>query len=269
MIPSELKAYLKEIGKKPNKSLSQNFLIDPNITRKIIELADVTQSDHILEIGPGPGALTKALLETGAHVYAVEKDQVFADNLSRLQNGKLKVYSQDFLKFPLNSLPKRTKIVANLPYHITTPILEKTFSSPNIYSLTIMVQKEIAARMRSNGGKEFGSLSIFVQYYSKYLDSFLVPSACFYPAPKVDSTVIRLDLKEPPQIDPIDFFELVHAAFQKRRKMLTSSLPFSKELIQEALIAIDIRPDARPEVLSFDKWVELFKKTKQLLLKSK
>lgn len=269
MSPSELKAFLLELGKKPNKRLSQNFLIDSNITRKITELANVNENDHILEIGPGPGALTKVLLDTGAHVSAVEKDREFAESLNRLQNGRLKVYSQDFLKFPLNLLPKETKIVANLPYHITTPILERAFSSSTFSSLTIMVQKELSQRMRSNGGKSFGSLSIFVQFYSKYRDSFDVSRSCFYPVPNVDSTVIRLDLKEPPKLDPADFFELVHAAFQKRRKMLSSSLPFPKELTQEALTMIGVRQDARPEALNFEKWIELFKKTKELLLESK
>ena len=269
MILSELKIYLKDLGKRPNKGLSQNFLIDPNITKKIVQLADVQSGDHILEIGPGPGALTKALLDTGANVYAIEKDEAFAESLSRLQNGRFKVYAADFLEFPLSSLPSNTKVVANLPYNITTPILEKAFSTPLFSSLTIMVQKEIADRIRSTGGKSFGSLSVFVQFYTEYLGSFPVPRSCFYPAPNVDSTVIRLDLKDTPKIDPIGFFELVHAAFQKRRKMLSGTLPFPKNLTQEALVAIGSRPDVRPEALSFEKWVALFKKTRELLLQSK
>lgn len=255
MILSELIPFLKNLETRPKKSLSQNFLIDPNIVRKIIDTADIEPNDAVLEIGPGPGFLTQELLKKGAHVYAVEMDDTLAEQLSRFQNGRLHVFAADFLKFPLETLPKNIKVVANLPYHITTPILEKLFEH-SFSSITIMVQKEVADRMAAaSGTKTFGSLSLFVQFYATIHSSFTVPPTCFYPQPKVDSTVIRLDAKTPPSIPAIPFFHLVHKAFQQRRKMLTSSLALSKELVRNALIAIGARPDARPETLSFNQWV--------------
>lgn len=265
MILSELTAFLKEIQKSPKKSLSQNFLVDGNIIRKTLELADVRDGDNVLEVGPGPGSLTKALLDRGANVYAVEIDRAFAEHLHRFQNGKLQVFGGDFLKFSMENLPRNMKVVANLPYHITTPILEKIFSGP-FSSLTIMVQKEIRDRMNAKEGKNFGSLSLFVQFYSSYVDSFIVPPGCFYPKPKVDSAVMRLDLKEAPNIAPQLFFHCVHTAFKKRRKMLTSSLPYPKTFLQEALRKVGVRPDARPEQLPLEKWVRLVEEIRQFLL---
>jgi 16S rRNA (adenine1518-N6/adenine1519-N6)-dimethyltransferase len=266
MILSELIPFLKNIEARPKKGLSQNFLVDPNILRKIVQTADVSPTDSVLEIGPGPGALTKALLETGARVYAIEMDALFAKELRRFQSDKLTVFEADFLKFPLESLPRNLKVVANLPYHITTPILEKIFAQP-FSSLTIMVQKEVADRMSAPpGSKTFGSLSVFVQFYSQLHSFFPVSPSCFYPRPNVDSTVIRLDTRPLPDVDPTPFFFLVHKAFQQRRKMITSSLPFPKERVKIALQEIGIRPDARPEMLSLDHWIRLTKQLSDLFL---
>jgi len=256
MILSELIPFLKSIQASPKKSLSQNFLIDPNIIQKIVELAEVGPEDPVLEIGPGPGALTKKLLEKGASVTAVELDRAFAQSLQRLQNGKLSIFENDFLKFPMDTMAADIKVVANLPYHITTPILEKLFASP-FSSITIMVQKEVGVRMMANPGtKDFGSLSLFVQFYSKVHSAFNVPASCFYPKPKVDSTVIRLDATPIPDTNP---FHIIHPAFQQRRKMITSSLQFPKEEIRSALSAVGARIDARPEMLSLNQWIEFAK----------
>lgn len=256
MILSELIPFLKSIDARPKKSLSQNFLVDAHAIQKIVAMADVKLDETILEIGPGPGALTAELLNRGARVIAVEMDRVFAKELHRLQNGKLTIFEADILEFPFEQLPKNIKIVANLPYHITTPILEKVFAS-SFSSITIMVQKEVADRMMAQAGeKEFGSLSVFVQFYSQCNGSFKVPAGSFYPQPKVDSTVIRLDSKPLPNVDPTHFFSLSRKAFQQRRKMLTSTLPYEKDDLRQALNAIDIRTDARPENLSLEKWVE-------------
>ncbi|HSX11131.1 MAG TPA: 16S rRNA (adenine(1518)-N(6)/adenine(1519)-N(6))-dimethyltransferase RsmA [Chlamydiales bacterium] len=248
---------MDRIGARPKKHLSQNFLIDPSTIRKILDLAQVRPGDHVLEIGPGPGALTTALLEAGAHVHAVEIDTAFATELHRIQSDQLTVYEADFLTFPMKRLPAHFKVVANLPYHITSPILEKLFATP-FTSLTLMVQKEVATRMASPPGtKDFGSLSLFVQFYSHLHSSFTVPAHCFYPRPQVDSTVIRLDTRTLPPVDPLHFFSLVHKAFQHRRKMLTSSLALPKDQVRQALTTLGIRPDARPEALSLDQWVAL------------
>lgn len=262
MILSELIPFLKSVETRPKKGLSQNFLVDAKIVEKIVNLAEVKPGDIVLEIGPGPGALTKALLERGARLFAVEMDPVFAKELERFQNGQLQVFLADFLKFPIERLPKNFKVVANLPYHITTPILEKLFAS-SFSSITIMVQKEVAERMKAQeGSKVFGSLSLFVQYYTKVLSSFDVPPTCFYPQPNVDSTVIRLDAAPLPDIEPEFFFSLVHKAFQQRRKMITSSLSLPKEQIRGALEEVKARIDARPETLSFNQWVQFAKKIK-------
>lgn len=255
MILSELIPFLKDLEAKPKKRLSQNFLIDPNIVQKIVATAQIQPGDRVLEIGPGPGALTKALLEQGAHVYAVEMDPLLAKALERLQNGRLTIFEADILQFPLTSLPPQLKVVANLPYHITTPILEKMFET-SFSSLTFMVQKEVADRMEASAGsKTFGPLSLFVQFYTKKKSSFRVPASCFYPRPKVDSAVIRLDQQTTPDVPAEIFFPLVHKAFQQRRKMMTTSLLLDKEKVKEALKQVGMRPDARPEDLSLQAWV--------------
>lgn len=263
---SELIPFLKRLETRPKKGLSQNFLIDLNVVDKIIDLAAVTEDDVILEIGPGPGALTKALLKTNATVIAVEFDTLFARELERLQNGKLEVFHADFLKFPLSNLPENIKVVANLPYHITTPILEKLFTH-SFSNLTIMVQTEVANRMKAKPySKEFGSLSLFVQFHSNVHSSFNVPASCFYPVPKVGSTVIRLDKAPLRDVNESHFFSLVHKAFQKRRKMITSSLDIPKEKVREALLKIGARVDARPEMLGLDEWIMLSKELAEFIL---
>lgn len=253
---SELISFLNELGTTPKKWLSQNFLIDSNIVKKIVQTADIQKGDVVLEIGPGPGALTSLLLELGATVYAIEKDPIFAKALSRLQteDQRLHVYCADALEFPIEQIPFR-KVVANLPYHITTPLLEKCFACA-FTSLTLMVQKEVADRIfAKNGTKDFGSLSLFAQYYAYLKSHFTVSSGCFYPKPSVDSSVIHLVSRPPLKSD--HFFPLMRRSFQQRRKMLTSSLrEFAPaEQIKKALQTISFRDDARPEMLTLDQWL--------------
>lgn len=261
---AELITFLQRMDARPKKSLSQNFLIDANVVRKIVETAEIQPGDQVLEIGPGPGALTAQLLRAGASVTAVEKDTLFAKELSRFQtpDKRLTIYATDFLQFPLQQLPPRLKVVANLPYHITTPILEKLFTAPFPFSsLTIMVQKEVADRMAAPAGtKVFGSLSLFVQFYTQFHSSFVVPNSCFYPKPTIDSTVIRLDSRPCPPVDPEAFFTLVHTAFQQRRKMLSTSLQklYATAHVKETLRCLSLNPDARPEVIPLDQWVQLY-----------
>lgn len=264
MKPTELIAFLKEHDRHLKKSLGQNFLIDENILRKIIHSASIQPNDTVLEIGPGAGALTSLLLEK-AKVIAVEKDDFFADKLKRL-SGNLTVYQQDILKFDLSVLPKNVKVVANLPYNITTPILSSLIEHHEHFdSLVIMVQKEVGERITAKPkSKAYGSLSIFLQFYSDVSYEFTVSRNCFLPKPKIDSAIIKLTLKTPPLKDPAPFFKVVRKAFEKRRKMLSSSLKefLTKEEIENALKALQLNPKARPEDLSLDQWLRFYQAIK-------
>lgn len=270
--PSQLQAFLQELGISAKKSLSQNFLIDGNIVRKITEAAHVTQDTLVLEIGPGPGVLTQCLLASGAHVLAVEKDQVLAGALSRLEGpvGKLEVVSADIMDFPVTEQLKarlqpgqRAKVIANLPYHLTTPILAKLIPLYEcIESLTVMVQKEVADRMVAPpGGRDFSSLSVFLQFHADVKIAFQVSRNCFFPKPGVDSAVVTLALHRPLHVSNQEaFFLLVHTAFEHRRKMLRSSLRdlYSPDHITAALTALQLNPLARPEELSVESFCQLF-----------
>lgn len=270
--PSQLQAFLQELGVTAKKGLSQNFLIDGNIIRKIQEAANVRPNDLILEIGPGPGALTEALIGAGAHVLAVEKDRDLARVLPRLTaaTGSLEVFCADIMEFPVVEtlkarLPagRKAKVIANLPYHLTTPILAMLIPLHDcVESLTVMVQKEVAQRMAAtDGGREFGSLSVFLQFYSWVKIAFSVSRNCFFPKPGVDSAVVTLELHPPLQVSNQEaFFLMTHTAFEHRRKMLRSSLRdlYPPEAITTALLALHLNPLARPEELSLDALCRLF-----------
>lgn len=268
--PSVLKVFLDEMEAVPKKRLSQNFLIDGNIVRKIIAFADVKQGDSVLEIGPGPGVLTEALLEAGAQVIAVEKDHKFAQALNRFQtpDNRFKVFEQDVLDWDISKhLHKRCKVIANLPYHITTPILTRFLPCQDlIQSITVMVQKEVAERMLAHAGTgEYGSLSVFVQFYSDPIKGFVVEPTCFYPAPKVQSAVVQFRLKKPPGVPDDRFFEMTRTAFQHRRKMLRTSLKKKYPLValEEALKKIGKGNLVRPEELSLSDFLVLFHEIEQ------
>ncbi len=258
--PSELRARLQALGKRPDKKLSQNFLIDGNILKKIVALAEVKAGDSVVEIGAGPGALTQVLLQTGAHVIAIEKDTIFATALEDLQteDGRLEVISADFLTLPLESFlstKKKIKVVANLPYQITTPIITRLVPLyTQIQALTLMVQKEVALRfIAQKGSADYSSFTLFLQYYADIFYGFNVTPTCFYPAPKVHSAVVQLVLKPPPAIPFPE--KLIRRAFQQRRKMLRTSL---KDLpIEPFLKEMGLNPQARPEELSLSNFLEL------------
>jgi 16S rRNA (adenine1518-N6/adenine1519-N6)-dimethyltransferase len=264
--PSELIRFLEEQGFAPRKRLSQNFLIDGNIVRKMVVLAGVQPGSSVIEIGPGPGVLTEALLAAGAHVRALELDSGFARALERLQttDHRLEVIAGDALEFPF-AAQGPCHIVANLPYHITTPLLAKILPLyPQVTSITIMVQKEFAERMLAEpGSKECSHLSLFTRYYSTVASHFIVKPSCFYPRPRVHSAVVRCIPHAPPlEEETVPFFELTRRAFQHKRKMLRASL---KELaIEQALSRLHLPLTARPQELSLDQWVALF-----LMLKRK
>ena len=274
--PSELLSFLKETGLYAKKGLSQNFLIDGNIIQKIVKTAEIQKGDFVVEIGPGPGALTQALLDQGARVLAIEMDPLFAKELERLQteDNRLEIVCQDVLTYPLaerlkgggvNRGGNKVKVVANLPYHITTPIL--TLLLPlygDVESLTIMVQKEFAQRMfGKKNTPDYSSFTIFMEFYAEVKSHFTVSPNCFYPRPKVQSSVVHCKLT-PPRLElekDVDlFFQLTRTAFGQRRKMLRSSLKdlYPPERIEKALTALQLPLTARPEDLSIDTFLALY-----------
>lgn len=270
--PSELTAFLNSLGIAPKKGLSQNFLIDGNIIKNILASAHLQDGDQVLEIGPGPGALTEALLKAGASVVAVEMDNTLAQALHRLTDdpSKLTVVQEDVLKTSWEQIKsyfpnkdQKIKLIANLPYHITTPVLAKFVPlHDDIESIVVMVQEEVGRRMSANpGSKEYGSISLFLTFYSKVEYQFKVGKRCFFPSPKVDSAVVKLTLKKPPaSIDPSSFFALTRTAYQHRRKSLRASLKafFAPHQVEEALMKLQLPDLVRPEELTLENWCDLY-----------
>lgn len=257
--PSHLQAYLDQIGASAKKSLSQNFLIDGNILKKIVVAADLHEGDLVLEIGPGPGALTEQMLLAGAYVTAVEKDRLFAKYLA--PHERLSLLEMDILDFDFSVVKGRTKIVANLPYHLTSPILEKFIPRADLFSsMTVMVQHEVAVRMCAlPGSSDYSSLSVFLQYFGNPRYAFKVSRRSFSPAPKVDSAVVVIAMRE--TSTPPGFFPFVKKAFQQKRKMISSSLSsYNKDKIKCLLRDSGYSSEARPAELSAAAWLELYQK---------
>jgi 16S rRNA (adenine1518-N6/adenine1519-N6)-dimethyltransferase len=270
--PSELHQFLESLGIAPKKGLSQNFLIDGNILRKIASTANLNPQDIILEVGSGPGSLTEVLLDSGAHVVAVEKDEILAKALTRLQGleRRLEVHCEDIMKFPLEealmpllSQGQKAKVIANLPYHLTTPIIAQFVKQRHLFSsLILMVQEEVARRFTAQPKtSDYSSFTIFLQFYSNPRYAFTVSSSCFYPKPRVNSAIVVLELREPPVVSDEDsFFKMTRTAFEHRRKMLRSSLRslYNPDKIEQELKAIGCSPLARPEELSLGEFLKLF-----------
>lgn len=270
--PSELRQFLEELGVHPKKGLSQNFLIDGNILRKIVSAAHVAPGDIVMEVGPGPGSLTEELLNSGATVIACEKDDVFARELERLKSDKhhLEVHCDDIMTFPVEQSlrpylkgGKKAKVIANLPYHLTTPIIAQFVEQRHLFStLVFMVQDEVAKRFVAKPKtKDYGSFTIFLNFYTRPSYAFTVGRKCFYPSPKVDSAVIVLELKDPPKVsDEEAFFVLTRTSFKQRRKMMRSSMRdiYPPALMEASLEEIGHSPMARPEELSLDDFIKLF-----------
>lgn len=270
--PGELHPFLEKLGVHPKKSLSQNFLIDGNILKKIALTANLQPEDVVVEVGPGPGSLTEELLKNGAHVIAIEKDTVFANALERLKNEKnlLDIYCDDILQFQLEKtltpyLPegKKAKVIANLPYHLTTPIIIKFVEQQHLFSsLVLMVQEEVARRFTAKQKtSEYGSFTVFLNFYTNPKYAFTVSKKCFYPSPKVNSAIVVLELKKPPYVSNKDaFFEMTRTAFKQRRKMLRSSLRdlYQPKVIEACLSQIGQNPLARPEELSLEEFLKFF-----------
>ena len=258
------------------KKFGQNFLIDTRVLEEIIDAAQITKDDFVLEIGPGIGTMTQYLCEAAREVVAVEIDTnlipILKDTLSAYNN--VEVFNQDILKVDIASLARERnndrpiKVVANLPYYITTPIIMGLFESHvPIDSITIMVQKEVADRMQEGpGSKEYGALSLAVQYYAKPEIVVNVPPSCFMPQPKVGSAVIRLTRHEQPPVQVDNeklMFQVIRASFNQRRKTLANGLNnfgsfgLNKEEIQSCIEELGVPVNIRGEALSLEQFAEL------------
>ena len=258
------------------KKFGQNFLIDPHVLDKIIAAAEITKDDFVLEIGPGIGTLTQYLAEAAREVVAVEIDSslipILEDTLSSYDN--VSVINEDVLKADLKKLAeernggKPIKVVANLPYYITTPIIMGHFESHvPLKSLTVMVQKEEAHRMQAGPGtKDYGALSLAVQYYAEPYLAANVPPNCFMPRPNVGSAVIRLTRFEETPVKVKDealLFRLIRASFNQRRKTLQNGLvnspelDFSKEQVAAAIETLGVSPSVRGEALTLEQFAAL------------
>ena len=271
---------------KAKKSLGQNFLTDQLVARRIIDAVSPLKTDIVVEIGPGTGALTRLLVERSGQVEAVEIDAHLADALRRSLNAdNLSIVAADALVLdwgelitdakaklgfsgPADQDVRRVRIVANLPYYISTPIIERMLSvGHSVFDMTLMLQKEVADRITTGpGSKEYGYLSVMVQYYCIATKLFEVPPSAFTPIPRVQSAVIKLTVRKRPAVEVSDaakFFALVRAAFAQRRKTILNNLKAASRALQftqpleSALEAASVAPQRRAETLSLEEFAAL------------
>jgi|Deesub1362A_J573_1020465.scaffolds.fasta_scaffold00013_28 16S rRNA (adenine1518-N6/adenine1519-N6)-dimethyltransferase len=245
------------------RRLSQNFLYDPSILRRIIQIAGLSQGDTVVEIGSGPGRLTKMLAERAGHVIAIELDRRFCEALKEDTQDyeNIEVVCGDALRYPYETAGQFS-VVANIPYHITTPLIFKLFEyRGSIKSMTLTVQKEVAERIVAGPGtKDYGVLSITVQYYGKPELKFYIPRGAFRPVPRVDSACIHIDVYKKPVIDVKDeklFFRLIRTAFSHRRKTMLNALKTISPGMKAVLNATGIEPSRRPETVSIEEFAKL------------
>ena len=273
----ETRFILNKYGIKANKRLGQNFLIDDNVIEATVESANIEKDDMVIEIGPGLGTLTKLLLEKAKKVIAIELD----DRMIKILNERFKLYNnfevinKDVLKVNLEDLIKtekeksnikKVKIVANLPYYITTPIIMKLLEDRlSIESITVMVQKEVAKRLTANpGDKNSGAITYSVNYYTVPEEIIEVSNDSFIPAPEVDSEVIKLTLRENPEIDVKNegmFFKVIKASFMQRRKTLLNGLSnagiATKDEIRNVLNSLNLDENVRGESLNMQDFANI------------
>lgn len=274
--PKNTVAVLQKYDFQFKKQLGQNFLIDLHVLDKISRAADITSEDICLEIGPGIGSLTQVMAERAGRVIAVEIDDrligILKENLAAYDN--VEIVNEDFMKLDLpkffeeKKIDRPVKVIANLPYYITTPIIMELFESRvPLASVTVMVQEEVARRMQSGPGtKDYGALSLAVQYYAEPYIAAFVPQNCFMPRPKIGSAVIRLTSHKEPPVKVKDerlMFKLIRAAFGQRRKTLVNAvsgspeLNISKEKLNEALEKCSMNVQIRGEALKLSEFAML------------
>jgi 16S rRNA (adenine1518-N6/adenine1519-N6)-dimethyltransferase len=268
--PKQTRALLDELAHFPNKKLGQNFLVDGNIVRKSIEMAELDATSRVVEVGPGLGTLTRAILSTGASVWAVERDTTLAEHIRAHvlpEQPRLQLTEGDCLDHPRAGLPLEQaeagfKIVANLPYAVSTPWMEAVITGPQPERMVLMLQKEAADRyIAGHGSKAFGAISIFLQSAYVAHSKHLVSAQCFHPAPKVDSALLRLDRRT----DAVHFSaaarECIRGIFTQRRKQLGALCkrdprPEARQWF-ESLLEAGVKPTVRPEELPIEHWQRL------------
>ena len=275
--PTRTKEILQKYGFAFKKSLGQNFIIDVNILKNIVSAAGVNNQVGVIEIGPGIGALTEQLALAAKKVVAFESDQrllpVLEDTLSPYDN--VEIIHQDILKADINGViaeqlqgVESIQVVANLPYYITTPILMKLLMDKiPVDTITVMIQKEVALRMAASPNtKEYGSLSIAVQYYTEAKVKMIVPKTVFMPQPNVDSAILQLTMRKEPPVDVADedlFFTIIQASFAQRRKTLNNNLgrhfkdKWTKEELNAMLMEIGIDSKRRGETLTLEEYAKM------------
>ncbi len=262
---SEIDATLREIRVSPVKTLGQNFLHDGNLARWIVEKAELIPEDYVVEIGPGLGALTQFVLDAGARVLAIEKDQRLANFLRRrFTNDRFEILHADALDFDIRRLfaQPRVKLLGNLPYNISSQLVLKFTKYPSPISLSLlMLQKEMARRLSASPGtSDYGALTLIVQHHYRVDYLRTVPASVFLPQPDVDSAFVRISARAPdelPDHDPETFLRLVRRGFSQRRKQLRNLLREDVPNWDEASSAVGFEPRARAEELALEQWVAL------------
>ncbi|MBQ9444608.1 MAG: 16S rRNA (adenine(1518)-N(6)/adenine(1519)-N(6))-dimethyltransferase RsmA [Lachnospiraceae bacterium] len=266
------RAVIDRYGFSASKRFGQNFIKDNRVLEDIVEASCLTKEESVVEIGPGLGALTEVLSEAADQVYAVEVDRKLIPILEETLKGRdnIHIINQDIMKTDVKALTEGRpfRIVANLPYYITTPIIMSLLENRvPCKSITVMVQKEVGERMVAQpGNKDYGALTLAVGYYTKAAIVRKVPSSCFIPAPKVDSVVVHMDVLQKPTVEVEDeelLFSLIRGAFNQRRKTLLNALSgypaldLDKEVIRKAIADIGEKPTVRGEELSLRRFADL------------
>jgi len=271
LTPSDTRALLTELGHQPKRFLGQNFLVDGNIVRKSLELAQVKAGDRVVEIGPGLGTLTSALLTAGASVWAVEKDRnLHAHLLEKLvpaHPDTLHLVEGDGVELPRAELPldlarQGFKVVANLPYAISTPWMDEVLSGPLPERMVLMLQQEAAQRYSAGPGtKQFSAISIFLQAAYEIAPGHKVSATCFYPKPDIESYLLHLVRKEHPFVFDLETKAIIRGCFQQRRKQIGSLIKERAPQLMgpwlQILASAKLSPQTRPEEIPVDLWTRL------------
>ena len=275
--PAQIKKIMAEHDLIFHKGLGQNFLFDEHYLNSIVDSSNISKDDVIIEIGPGLGVLTTRIAERAKKVYAIEIDSNIANILPEITSDydNIEVINQDVMKFDLNTITEKydsVKVIANLPYYITTPIVMKILEeTKNLKSIVIMIQKEVAQRLVAKPNtKDYGAITLAITYHTDASIKFTVPAGAFVPAPKVESAVVVLDILDKKRVDVDNeklLFKIIKAAFGQRRKTLVNALsnnfPLSKDVIKNVLTELGLSETVRGEVLSiydFEKICNSFNK---------